>query len=530
MTVLNVTPYEIRQFFQILLVIALPLVFIALLSVTIVHYYRKRKSLRAALLGDGEYQPGESGYMAFIETGDMDSGPVYSSIFHENQVQGSIVDGKYKLLKHQFAGLYRKYVELLAKFNDSKSESGSDYVKTMESRLVEYESRIKNLQDELQNIKNSHMENINEANFRELFEQRETEVHQLHSLVCQLREDIDLEKEQNQALEAELTQLRHHLKELEASADATGQDAGQWNRSLQQQLYEAGKKYDSDKNEWMQQVQELCKESQILKEENQSLRARAEAYSSDAGEAGTGAASIHETMDKIDMLTRDLSKAEEERSQLRQRVLDLEYLEDVLQEKKLQVDFLQTQLEQRIKNYHQLEQAHQDDTHQLSVLKATLYSMERQVKQSEEVSMRLQNEMAQLHETFDKKHEEYQKLNEELRDRASYIEQLERKNQEWQEQHLHRLSILNNKDNEIAELGGQLNVQYQTIEELTNRLEQKNALLDSIHKELEKELHKDEDSPLGRSLNLEPEEKREIQPQNGNLPDMEYQHYSMAGL
>ena len=51
-----------------------------------------------------------------------------------------------------------------------------------------------------------------------------------------------------------------------------------------------------------------------------------------------------------------IQKWEEEKAELKKRISEQEYLKDVLEEKKLQISFLQQQLEQRIKNHHLVEQ------------------------------------------------------------------------------------------------------------------------------------------------------------------------------
>ncbi len=58
---------------------------------------------------------------------------------------------------------------------------------------------------------------------------------------------------------------------------------------------------------------------------------------------------------RLQLLEQLSAKAEEENNVLKNKINEGEYLQDLAQEKKLQVDFLQQQLEQRIKNFHQLE-------------------------------------------------------------------------------------------------------------------------------------------------------------------------------
>ena len=55
-----------------------------------------------------------------------------------------------------------------------------------------------------------------------------------------------------------------------------------------------------------------------------------------------------------------LNRWKEDNTTLKVQVIEQKYLQDVLDEKKAQIEFLQIQLEQRIKNNHHLEQQRMD--------------------------------------------------------------------------------------------------------------------------------------------------------------------------
>ncbi len=198
----------------------------------------------------------------------------YASMIQENMHQEEFREERYQRLKIQFSALYKKYVEVLARSDDQQKSDGDEVVSVLQERLLEYESRIFRLQEELENIKNSYMENPDRAEWQDQFDQKEIEMRQLNLLVSKLREDTRIEREQKETLGEELSQLRSQLESLESSANASSQESGNWNQSLQQQLYEAGKRYDTEKNQWMQQYQEICTELQLLKEENLALGLR----------------------------------------------------------------------------------------------------------------------------------------------------------------------------------------------------------------------------------------------------------------
>ena len=68
MPLLTVTPDEILQFLRILLWIAIPLIIISLVTVSLMHYYRKRKLLQAAALVDDQPGLNEEQILYYLQT------------------------------------------------------------------------------------------------------------------------------------------------------------------------------------------------------------------------------------------------------------------------------------------------------------------------------------------------------------------------------------------------------------------------------------------------------------------------------
>ncbi|PWU03356.1 MAG: hypothetical protein C5B52_03435 [Bacteroidetes bacterium] len=509
MSFLTVTPEEIMQFLRILLWIAVPLIIISLVTVSLMHYYRKRKLMQATAFAD---EPGlnEEQVTYYLQSADGTAGSSYANLIRENQHQEELREDRYQILKHQFRSLYSKYVELLAKAGDHKKSAEENVEDEHQKKLEEYESKIRTLQDALITLKNNAMEQNGEVNWQESLAHKESEVQLLNGMIRQLREDISIEREQNSALAAELLQLQEHLNRLETSAHESEDDAGKWNLSLQQQLYEAGKKYDTEKNEWMKQLQDSYRDLQALKEENLALRSKVDSNQAILSGGGMG---YTEAVDKINVLQADIAHIQDEKSQLKDQLLELEYLRDVVDEKKLQVDFLQNQLEQRIRNFHQLEHQQREDSSQMSILKATVYSYEQQVKGLERDADELQKQLTGLDITMHGLNEENQKIRESLEEKSMYAEQLERKNQEWQEQHLHRLELLNEKENSIASLNNELRAHAEKISRMEEELNRRNTILSSLYSELHKAFHpgeplKDSPSlPIPMGNKLEPQSK-----------------------
>ena len=339
-------------------------------------------------------------------------------------------------------------------------------------------------EDELATIKNSIMENHDQAGWQELFVQKETEIHQLNGLIQQLKEDILLGKGEKDAQVAEMVELQTQLKSLGVSLAAAGQESGNRNQFLQQQLYEAGKQHESEKNGWVQQLQDMYRELQEMKEENWALQEQIKHPDLTVNDGNVDENNEHGK--KVQELSQKLTEVEEESVLLKDRVSEMEYLQDLVEEKRLQVDFLEKQLEQRIKNYHQLEHLHREDADQLNELRTASSYLDQQLLAIQAALQNKQYETDQLQDAINQVTEENHKYKEIIEDKTLYIEQLERKNQEWQEQHLHRLELLNNKENAIAGLNTELTAQTQKAQNLEIQLEHNNNLLTHIYIELAK--------------------------------------------
>lgn len=101
--------------------------------------------------------------------------------------------------------------------------------------------------------------------------------------------------------------------------------------------------YENERKELLSELEQLTASYENLEKDNASLREQVEAHSND----GTNVSVV-------------IEKWEQEKSDLKKKINEHEYLKDVLEEKKMQITFLQQQLEQRIKNHHLVEQQFRD--------------------------------------------------------------------------------------------------------------------------------------------------------------------------
>ena len=150
---------------------------------------------------------------------------------------------------------------------------------------------------------------------------------------------------------ARYTALRHDFEKLEAKYTDLASYAvinfsnknsidmehpyEQMPQQMQEEIQRISNRYSQEKEELLARLQQMNHAYTSLEEENESLSEQLKLQSASAGEEQS-----------------ILSKWKEENSQLKEKVAEQEYIREVLQEKKLQIDFLQNQLEQRIKANH----------------------------------------------------------------------------------------------------------------------------------------------------------------------------------
>lgn len=159
------------------------------------------------------------------------------------------------------------------------------------------------------------------------------------------------------------------------------------------------------------------------------------------------------------------SQLQEENSQLKEKLDDQQFMQDLLEEKKLQTDFLQQQLELRIKNYHQLE------------------------KQTGSASTELA-QLRQVAEEFNGKEQalqqDLQQKQEAIREKTDQIQKLESGLEALQQQQASLQSVIDDKQDAIRELESNIGREQEKTKELENKLELSSQLFVRIYAELAK--------------------------------------------
>ena len=190
--------------------------------------------------------------------------------------------------------------------------------------------------------------------------------------------------------------------------------------------------------------------------------------------------------------------AQEEKANLKSRFLEQESMLDVMQEKNLQIGFLQNQLEQRIKSYHQLEYQSIEDLNRARDLQALSAGLEDQAKSLTEELQQRNEELVEFRGKLSIAQQEQKEIQESIYSKNSQIEQLEsRLNLALQEQKglqetfytkTSHIDLLEGRLNELTQQNGQMLLELNGSRETTDQLNVKLFAETHRAKELEQKL------------------------------------------
>lgn len=155
--------------------------------------------------------------------------------------------------------------------------------------------------------------------------------------------------------------------------------------------------YASERKELADKLEQLSRAYHRLEEENKFLQEQVSLQT--AGD---------DEKDKV------INRWKEEYASMKNKVSERDYLEDMVEEKKAQISFLQAQLEQRLKNQHQAEQQRQQTL-------AEIEEIRQELQQSEDVK----NQAVYLENVLRETKEQNEMLNAEVADRKDEIAALQ---------------------------------------------------------------------------------------------------------
>ena len=220
-----------------------------------------------------------------------------------------------------------------------------------------------------------------------------------------------------------------------------------------EQVHTMQQKYESEKKELLAELNQLNTAYENLEKDNCSLQEQLAAYSNDEAK-----------------VTFVIQKWEQEKAELKRKISEHEYLKDVLEEKKIQINFLQQQLEQRIKNHHLVEQQFRE----LGI-------------KFMEVTEKLEIDQQSAKEFQDAVHEKVQEINslkDSLQTATANTAQVETTMKEVQEQNSKLSLEIEVKNNFINSLEAQLAESNDAKTKLEERLERSQTFFKGFHRKL----------------------------------------------
>lgn len=365
MLLLQTTFENIKNFGIVVVSIILPVLLLAFGVITFLHYRRKKKPetdelpdsvavsaqkpLRSSKGGKDysvvieqleyrhqqlktEFELLEEKYLSVISGNGQTDNPIHQSVL-ENKIEG--YEATINVLKQEKAEIYKALKEAES-VKEKKTNEGADMIRLLETKVKELENNLN--QQRTQNTEvlslleaaeqqNKHLQ---EASAAALNQQAQTanndEVLRLSRQLEEVQKQKKMLEEHQQAKEQEINAYNEQVKELNNHITLLKNDVSAKIQILQTT------------------VQEKEQVSEQLKNNEANLH-HAEVVQQQLAEEQQKNAQLQQ---QLDVLQQQLKETGES-------ALSQSYLNDLLEEKKQEISFLQAQLEQRIKNYHVME-------------------------------------------------------------------------------------------------------------------------------------------------------------------------------
>ena len=185
-----------------------------------------------------------------------------------------------------------------------------------------------------------------------------------------------------------------------------------------------------------------------------------------------------------DTYTQQIEEQQKEIERLKRLVSGQEYLNELLDETRQQVGFLQNQLEQRIKASKVLEQRINTLSEELGQQQFQFHEAGKKIISIENQLDKKEEEAGQFRLELDKKDNEIRNLNEEIQERNTRLNSAESSyNELMQENEQHKSAIVSDRDI-VASLNQQLLEEKQTNEYLRQELRANQEMLRRFYQEL----------------------------------------------
>ncbi|MBO9632407.1 MAG: hypothetical protein J7578_04770 [Chitinophagaceae bacterium] len=430
---LLVSLYEFKQFLQIVLWIAVPLTVVAVGMTIYLHYRRRKKP------ADTDAEPLDvSTFRLALAGSSPGSDPVPSDALPD-WLASSNPDN---------TSLLKKYEAEVRKYREDYAVLKEDY--------KELEFKYEDLRNKAYNGK-------------------------------------QVDKGEEKPLSAsEKEKLQQQLRDAGLAVVNAKAEIEKLQTCFSQQVEELGSQHRQEKEQLVADLAALRQEHDQLQAQFAALQQQpaAENHQTIPSDAGNVDAQ------RLSLLEELLAKAEVENNALKNRINEGEYLQDLAQEKKLQVDFLQQQLEQRIKNYHQLERKADEAAMHLREMKEKSDQFEFRIQVlSEELTekqqevVKIQDEATGWRATAQINQQENQAQQHQLEERALLVNQLESSIREMQEEQELLRGDIDSRQQVMDSLKEDLLKEQQKAKELESKLELSSNLLVRIYSELARSLN-----------------------------------------
>jgi chromosome segregation ATPase len=277
-------------------------------------------------------------------------------------------------------------------------------------------------------------------------------VHQYHNKLCHSQARYTALRHDFSRLETKYTALAVYASHQTDHPKATTmENSVSLSPVMQEEIDLLIKKHKAEKQEWREKNEQLAHSYRSLEQENNLLQAKLELAT--ATEEGRSLL---------------VNKWTEENSMLKDKLAEHDYLQDIVEEKKSQIAFLQNQLEQRVILHHSA-------GHQTAQLQQEIAQLKTLQNNTSEELAEHKNQLQQSRETTDKlntasaeKEEQLQQKEQELQSKQEQIVQLQELLQQLRlEQEASVTARQQEADTFKNELNNQHDILHATSEKLT---------------------------------------------------------------
>jgi chromosome segregation ATPase len=204
-----------------------------------------------------------------------------------------------------------------------------------------------------------------------------------------------------------------------------------------------------------------------------------------------------------------------EKDELAKKIGEYSYFEDLINEKKQQISFLEKQVEQRVKQVHETEQNYNAELKKAEMYAAQIAGLKREYDNTN-------NKLAEQNRIYNTQILELEKLTNEfqtqktvLHEKQHFIDALENNLKSEKESSESLKQVIVTDKNDIAQLTRQTEEQYKKIEDLEGKLKITSQLLARIYSDLGKSFA----SIFSEELNVLPAESVNMKEINAKFSD-----------